>query len=158
MKQLLITFGMFAIFQADCRKKQTDASKASQQYISLLKADQYPKYDPIPRLGRDDIPYLIRYVSDSQVIHNFPIPLVSAYAWGPQQLGMVVMYTIESIRLQREYGVSSCPYIVDSMDRQRPLDVKLPAQLYMNWWEKNQDKGIDELKKLSPLEGTRMSW
>ncbi|SEW52706.1 DUF4943 family protein [Chitinophaga arvensicola] len=158
MKHLLVALSVVAVSFNACQRKADDGSAAAKKYVTQLKADKYPRYDIIPKLDTSAIPVLIQYVNDSSVIQNYPIPSLSAVAYGPQQVGMIIMYTIESIRLQRVNGASSIPYARDTTAPDRKLTVAELAPHYVDWWNKNKDKPAEELKVISPLAGTSLSW
>lgn len=157
---MLAIVSLLSITGAACQKNKNnnDAVKAANEYITVLKADQYPRYEVIPKLDKAAIAVLIEHAEDSSVISNYPIPAYAAAYYGPQPVGMIVMYTIESIRIQRSYGASTVPFVRDSAALQRKVTVAELAPHYIDWWKKNKDKSADELKQLSPLQGTPFVW
>lgn len=159
MKYLLAIVGLLSITGAACQKKKNNSSvTAANEYITVLKADHYPRYEVIPKLDKAAIAVLIEHVEDSNLINNYPIPAYGAAYYGPQSVGMIVMYTIESIRIQRSYGASTVPFVRDTAALQRKVTVAELAPHYIDWWSKNKDKSADELKQLSPLQGTPFVW
>ncbi|MBS0031846.1 DUF4943 family protein [Chitinophaga sp. 22321] len=131
-----------------------DAAK----YVSLLTANKYPKYDILPKLEKKDIGVLLKQAGNNDIIENYPIPALSAAAYGPQKVGMIILYTVESIRQQRPVGVSNRPFITDTTAPQRKVELAEVAGLYTSWWDQHKDKTAAELKNISPLEGTPFKW
>lgn len=158
MKFIFLLLSVISLSVGACKKNKTDNNKDSaDKYVSLLVANKYPKYDIIPKLDKEDIDLLLKHANNSNVIENYPIPAFSAAAYGPQKVGMIILYTVESIRLQRPVGASSRPYVTDTA-AQRKADLAEVAQHYISWWNKNKDKTAEELKNISPFEGTALTW
>jgi hypothetical protein len=158
MKQLLFIIVVLNMSANACKKNDPYKNLSAKEYVSVLQADKYPRYNLIPKFDKSDIDYLLRYASDSQVINNYPIPAFSSAFHGPQKLGMIIMYTVESIRLQRENGVSVHPYVRDTTSPQRTVAVSELATYYINWWNENKTKTAEELKNISPLAGSTLIW
>lgn len=159
MTQVLLMLSLFAAVTFNTCNNNTDKSHmTAKQYVSLLKANKYPKYDLVPALQPADIAVLMKHVNDEQVIDNYPIPAMSAAQHGPQQVGMIVLYTIESIRLQRKNGVSNRPYVSDTADPNRRPPLKEVAPYYERWWAQYKDKNAEGLRQSAPLGGTTLTW
>ena len=160
MKRIVVLmFSMLVIFTSGCKKKDAAPKDAVEQYVALLKSNTYERNTPIPKFGKDQISALLKYANDSQVIQNFPIPTYSSLAGYPaQKVGVIILYTIESIRLQRLEGASTRLHVTDSTAPQRTVDLTELLPYYTSWWEKNKDKSADELKRTSPFEGTTLFW
>ncbi|ASZ11712.1 DUF4943 domain-containing protein [Chitinophaga pendula] len=159
MTQVLLMLSLFAaVTFNNCNHTSDKGPMTAKQYVSLLKANKYPKYDLVPALRPADIAVLIQHVNDEQVIDNYPIPAMSAAQHGPQQVGMIVLYTIESIRLERKQGASTRPYISDTADPKRRPSLQEVAPYYVRWWEHHKDNDAAALKQSSPLAGTTLTW
>jgi hypothetical protein len=158
MKQLLFIIVALNMSMKTCDKKDPHRNLSAKEYVAVLQANKYPKYDLIPKLDKTDIDYLLRYASDSQLIENYPIPAFSAAYYGPQKVGMIILYTVESIRLQKENGASSHPYVRDTLTPKRSVELSELVPYYINWWQLHKNKTAEELKNISPLAGSTLKW
>ncbi|NSL85924.1 DUF4943 family protein [Chitinophaga solisilvae] len=153
---LIITSLQIAVSSCNSGNQQHDMTAA--QYIATLSADKYPEYDLVPKLDKSDIGELLKHAGNNRLINHYPIPAISAVRYGPQQVGMIILYTVESIRTQRPQGVSSYPYVQDTAAPSRKVPLEELVPLYNAWWQRNKDKSAAELKDISPLAGTTLRW
>jgi hypothetical protein len=138
-------------------------------YIGLLKSNQYDSLN-LPSLTPSDIPALLQYRNERQIITNFPHNFLSSYHQPDCSLGMYVLWTIESIRavaIESEYLTQRFPSLNPVLaHRNSPtLDVvsdsvshTIAADAYFNWWEDNKKKDFGEFKFIDPLENTAYKW
>jgi len=149
---------------------EKDINADVETYIRLLKSNQYdsPK---LPSFTPGDIPGLLQYRNDTQLINQFPRNPISSYHGGECKLGMYVLWTIESIRAE---SINHNNYMVMGFPSQNPvLALKASdqlvmvfddtfhaaaAQAYYGWWTGNQNTGFDAFKSIDPLEGTDYRW
>jgi uncharacterized protein DUF4943 len=69
------------------------------RYIELLKEGKYDSLE-LPEFTYKDVPALLEYRNEIQMIKDFPINEVSSL-WLPEcKLGMYVLWTVESIRVE----------------------------------------------------------
>ena len=158
MKQFLLLAAVLNIAFCYCQNKDDYQDMSADQYISLLIANKYPKYHLIPRLNKADIPVLLKNAGNNTLIDNYPLPSFSAANHGKQKAGMIILYTIESIRTQKENGIATHPYISDTTDLQRKVGLEELVPLYNSWWEQHKNKTAEELKNTDPLAGTPFRW
>lgn len=160
MKQLLICLLSILLLSTNgCKKKEAQPQDEVASYVALLKSNRYERNMPIPKFGKDQISTLLQYADDIQVIQNFPIPAYSSLSAYPEQkVGVIILYTIESIRLQRLEGASTRLHVTDTAAPQRIVALTEILPFYRSWWDKNKAKSADELKNISPFEGTTLRW
>lgn len=138
-------------------------------YIALLKSNQYDSLN-LPAFTYKDIPALLKYRNETQIITNFPHnPISSLY--GPEcKLGMYVLWTIESIRA---VAINS-KHLIMRFSSQNPIlglrdtigfnlvndnkSHEIAAKAYFDWWENNKDRNFDEFKNIDPLINTAYKW
>lgn len=138
------------------------------RYVKLLKAGKYDHFE-LPNFTYKDIPALLAYRNETQLITDFPANPISSF-WLPEcTLGMYVLWTIESIRAR---AIDS-EYLIGSFASQNPIVEKRDdpngiaqdnavrttiAESYYHWWENNKNKRFDEFKQIDPLSGTGFRW
>jgi hypothetical protein len=171
MKLLIyLAVAMATATLAGCRKADvplsTNVSVAS--YIEMLKADQYDS-SSIPAFTYQDIPALLFYRNDKQLIAHFPRNPVSSFYSSKCKLGIYVLWTIESIRvvyLQRKDIVMGFPS-QNSILAYKNADFGLveddashecAANAYNIWWESNRRRDFMLFACSDPLEGTGYKW
>lgn len=136
-------------------------------YISLLKADQYTDSE-LPLFKRSDIPELLKYIDDNQLITVFPQNYISSYYMHDCRVGMVVLWTIESVRAQE----INSKYLIGRFPSQNPLlqlkntpsfypvndDVShhIASEAYKKWW--NSPTTLTHRMQTDPLEDTSYKW
>ncbi len=166
-----VIFLTLIINLTSCDKYNIDATNNLdiEIYIELLKSNQYDSLN-LPSFTYKNIPGLLQYTSETQIINNFPHnPISSLY--GPEcRLGMYVLWTIESIRavsINSEYLImrfpSQNPILV--LRKSNELDVvpdsvshSIAVKAYYDWWENNKNKDFDDFKNIDPLEDTDYKW
>ena len=154
-----------------CEKESANLSSriSVENYIELLKSNQYDSLN-LPEFDYTDIPVLLKYRNETQLISNFPHnPISSLYA--PEcKLGMYVLWTIESIRavsIDSEYLIMRFPSqnpILAKRDSET-LDLvydntshEVAAESYFDWWENNKEKDFNEFKHIDPLNNSNYKW
>ncbi len=159
MKKVALFFALFSIVSVSCLKderNETDAEKISvKQYVASLKSNKYDSSE-IPIFEISDIPELLEYARDEQIITRYPMNPVLSYRPNGISVGFMVLWTIEGIRLDVDYP-SAFPVAADYITQKR-IPLNEAADLYEIWWETNKNKGVDELKEISPFEGTGYQW
>lgn len=136
-------------------------------YIELLRSNQYDSLN-LPSFNPNDIPALLKYRNEDQIITNFPHNPISSL-WGPEcKLGMYVLWTIESVRA---VSINS-KYLIIRFPSQNPILAKrnvyglklvddtksheIAAQVYYDWWYSNDD--YNKIKYIDPLGNTDYKW
>jgi len=152
-----------------CADNKEISSSTVDQYIELLKANQYDSLN-LPAFTYQDIPALLAYRNDTRVITNFPHnPISSMYA--PDcTLGMYVLWTIESIRavaIQSDRLIQRFPSQNPILAlRESPemtlvydnLSQEVVAKAYNDWWQNNEKTTFKDFKTIDPLAGTSYKW
>lgn len=158
-----------------CDKKVNEgmgmANLDVEKYIELLKSDQFVS-SKIPAFTSKDIPPLLKYRSDNQIVTTFPPNPISSYAIvDPKyKLGVLVLWTVESIRTASLKSSmigpfpSQNPFIaLRNNPSEWVLDYNSQAyeiisQAYFDWWENNKNKSFDQFNNIDPLSSTNYLW
>lgn len=138
-------------------------------YIDLLKTNQYDS-SVLPSYTYVNIPALLNYRNESQMITDFPRNPISSFYQDDCKLGIYVLWTIESIRavsINSEYLVMGFPSLNpllalrDSSGFEMVVNdtsFTIVAKAYYDWWESNKDNNYADFKNTDPLEGTDYYW
>jgi hypothetical protein len=138
------------------------------RYVELLKEGKYDSLE-LPEFTHKDIPALLEYRNETQMIKDFPINEVSSL-WLPEcKLGMYVLWTIESIRavaIDSEYLIGRFPSQNPIVQKsEEPFDIEdenevheIISKAYYDWWENNKDKEFNEFENIDPLIETEYRW
>lgn len=152
-----------------CADNKEISNVSVDRYIELLKANQYDSIN-LPAFTYNDIPALLKYRNETQVIKNFPHNGISSLYAPECTLGMYVLWTIESIRavsINSEYLILRFPSqnpilaLRDSIGFDLVYDEashEIAAKAYYDWWENNKQKNFNEFKNIDPLTGTKYKW
>lgn len=172
MKTKLILIGLtILIILTNSCNENTNLKKTEsvETYIELLKSNQYDSMN-LPSFTYQDIPILLEYRNETQMIANYPHnPISSLY--GPEcTLGMYVLWTIESIRA---VSINS-QYLIKRFPSQNPIlalrdsdELKLvsdntshtiAAKSYYDWWNDNTHRDFNDFKNIDPLKDTDYKW
>tara|TARA_R110002072_G_scaffold264748_1_gene423570 strand:- start:42368 stop:42781 length:414 start_codon:yes stop_codon:yes gene_type:complete len=136
--------------------------------VELLKQGKYDA-DQLPEFSSSDIPALLTYRNEIQVIKDFPVNTLSSSLTSECTLGMYVLWTIESIRaraINSKYLFhtypSQNPVVENKVDfewiEQSDAVLATVAQSYFDWWESNKNKDFDKFKEIDPLSNTEYRW
>jgi hypothetical protein len=128
------------------------------EYIELLRTNQYDSLN-LPDFSVNDIPTLLLYRNETQIITKFPRNPISSFYNDECKLGIYVMWTIESIRA---VNIKS-PRLIMRFPSQNPLLVKrnaeglvpaneassqkIAAKAYFDWWYFSRNLSVDPLGK-----------
>lgn len=139
-----------------------------EEYVRLLKRNDYQ--GTLPAFTYKNIPALLEYVQETQIITDFPHNPISSFYEPECKLGIYVLWTIESIRavaIDRKYVSGGFPSLnpmlgYREMDGSIPIDDDLShavaAAAYQDWWELNKHLSFDEFKEIDPLADTDYMW
>lgn len=167
LKTFILLFAFVGLISCDNNKETSNLTV--DRYVELLKANQY-KSTSLPAFTYNDIPALLKYRNETQVITNFPHNGISSLYAPDCTLGMYVLWTIESIRavsINSEYLTMGFPSqnpilaLRDSTGLNLVYDEsshEVAAQAYSDWWENNKQKNFNEFKNIDPLTGTKYKW
>ena len=161
---------IFLISFSGCDKNESEDlnNLDVDSYIELLKEGKYDSFE-LPEFTYKDIPALLEYRNEIQIIKDFPINGISSL-WLPEcKLGTYVLWTIESIRavaIDSEYLIGRFPSqnpIVQK--REDPFEIEdgkkvheIISKSYYDWWENNKRKEFNEFKQIDPLINTEYRW
>ena len=165
MKIRTLTILILAIFMTSCEKIALE-NMTVKKYISLLKSGRYD-YIELPPFDSKDIPELLKYINDSQVITNFPISTTSSFIGPDCKLGVYALWTIESIRVCSIEGEthlfrfpSGNPILIFKDSGSGTLDSDIAhqaaAKAYQDWWDSNSN--FQQIKNINPLDNTDYRW
>jgi hypothetical protein len=158
-------FLSFLLVILGCEKLDYNNSDV-QEYVNQLKNGSPEAYN-IPEFTASDISALLLYRNDTTDIYSFPSNPISSYAMTKCKLGMVILWTIESIRVCQN---GNNPYI-GRCPSQNPIlalrddpsvwffDTKSQfeaADAYYDWWM-SISLFTDKMKK-NPLAKTKYIW
>jgi len=150
------------IFVATGCEKITLDNMSVNKYIKLLKSDSYD-YNDLPAFISSDIPELLKYADDGQIITKYPHNPISSLIGEDPRLGVLVLWTVESIRLSPNGPIGRFPSSIPGFRNktiQGPLDINivhpLVSQAYKTWWNSSID--FEQLKLINPLENTDYTW
>jgi hypothetical protein len=140
-----------------------------ENYVALLKANEYDSAN-LPAFTYQDIPALLQYRNETQLISNFPHNPISSLMAPECKLGMFVLWTIESIRsvaIESEYLILRFPSQnpILALRASEELDLvydeesqRVAAQAYYDWWYTHWCMNFDEFKNIEPLAKTDYRW
>lgn len=153
-----------------CEKNESEDFKNLEvdRYVSLLKNGSYSSRE-LPEFTYKDIPALLEYRDETQMIKNFPKNGISSLAIQECSLGMYVLWTIESIRavaIESKYlngrFPSQNPIIVkrgQTFEIVKTIEVQtIISKCYYSWWERNKNREFNHFKKIDPLSDTEYMW
>lgn len=167
LKTFILLIAFVGLISCDDNKEISNVTV--DKYVELLKANQYDSIN-LPAFTYNDIPTLLKYRNDTQVITNFPHNGISSLYAPNCTLGMYVLWTIESIRavsINSKYLIMRFPSqnpilaLRDSVDLMLVNDDtshKIAAKAYFDWWENNKQKNFGEFKHIDPLLETKYKW
>ena len=148
-------------------EKRNQINLAVENYIDLLKSGQYNSLR-LPAFTPADIPALLMYRNEEQIITDFPNNPISSL-WDPEcRLGVYVLWTIESVRatsINSEYLIMGFPSQnpVLALRDTEGLDLvkdkkshEMAAGAYYDWWYSEND--FYKIKYIDPLITTNYQW
>lgn len=161
-KYFLLILSYFLISTGCEKQNKTGVEK----YIILLKSGQYDSYD-LPEFNSSDIPTLLKYSFDTTVITKFPRNGISSYMQMECNLGMLVLWTVESIRaveIRSDNLIGRFPSqnpILAYRDTPSKWTFDNAAQIvaakaYLEWW--NSNNIFKNKMENDPLKDTPYIW
>ena len=161
----ILTLGL-----SGCQEDDKDPTKIDvETYIELLKSDQY-ELSTLPDLTPEDIPTLLAYRNETEIIKTFPRNPISSFYMEGCELGILVLWTIESIRavsVQSDHLVMNFPSLNPILRTRNTDELELipsnttleeASKAYFDWWHSNQGKDFSEFNELDPLASTEYTW
>lgn len=169
MKLTSISIAIFIGLASSCNDFTATEPASVENYIQQLKSNQF-QADHLPLFTYQDIPALLAYRDDKQLITNFPRTAYSSYYQRECTVGIFVLWTVESIRavainsdrLMLRFP-SQNPILALRNSNQLTLvaddkSQSIAANAYFHWWLSSQNKGFDVFKTADPLEKTDYRW
>lgn len=167
----IIVLTPFLICLQSCDKNDSDIAKnkSVEQFIKSLKLGEYES-SFLPDFTYKDIPALLQYRNEKFIIAKFPKNPISSLAMPECNLGMFVLWTIESIRV---VSIDSTNLVMNFPSQNPILGLRLSDELqivmdelshniaakaYYDWWENNKMKEFDEFNIIDPLHETDYRW
>ena len=168
LKILILCVSLFSIVGCDKDESEELKNLDVEKYVEQLKNGEYESFD-LPEFTYKDIPALLEYRNENQIITDFPHNGISSL-WMPEcSLGMYILWTIESIRavaIDSEFLIGRFPSqnpIVQQ--REEPFDLEsgneiqeMISKAYYDWWEDNKHKNFDNFKNIAPLSDLDYRW
>lgn len=151
-----------------CQDESDPPRMSVDRYVELLKAGKYDYWE-LPPFTSKDIPALLAYRNDAQLITDFPMNRISS-SWTPEcALGMYVLWTVESVRARAigsDYLIGTFPSQNPVVEKRESLEgieqnddvQRKVADSYFDWWELNKGRDFKEFSQLDPLSGTEYRW
>jgi hypothetical protein len=166
MKVPLIAFILVtAMGFSGCEKY--NSSRDVDKYIDELISGTYKSYD-LPDFNTTDISALLEYRNETTVITNFPQNPVSSFRQSECKLGMMVLWTVESLRavennsrflIGRFPSLNPVLVLKESSEPQMVFDDKShkeAAKAYYDWW--NSCRPFKDKISTDPLAKTHYRW
>ncbi|MGV3762680.1 DUF4943 family protein [Parapedobacter sp.] len=138
---------------AACKKSEVDLVE---KFVQEVKAERYEEIK-LPAFNVSHIDALMQHASDKQMVSNYPRPMYSSYYGGPIEVGLVMLYTVEAIRVQVDWP-SSTVRVFDEQDLSREVPLSEVLPYYKKWWTENKGKSAAELMETDPLDGSGLTW
>ena len=147
-------------------EKQVDNPDV-ETYIDQLKSNQYPSGE-LPPFTPSDIPALLKSRNETMEITNFPENPISSFSHPDCKLGMYVLWTIESIRVQEiksEHLIGRFPSQNPVIALRASTELELvfgdksheeAAKAYNDWWHSIHI--FKDKMKIDPLKDTDYRW
>jgi len=169
LKLFLVLISLTALISCKKSESEVKTNLSVERYIELLKANQYDLLN-LPEFTYQDIPALLKYRNETQIITNFPHNGISSLYTPDCTLGMYVLWTIESIRavaIHSEYLIMGFPSqnpilalrVADELSLVYSNEShQIAAKAYFDWWENNKQKNFNEFKNIDPLQSTDYRW
>ncbi len=168
LNYLLLVFSLISVFS--CKKDSNDLNNpAVEAYIRLLKSNKYES-STLPSFTYKDIPALLKYRNETQLITDFPRNPISSMYKSDCKLGIYVLWTIEAIRagsINDKSGYQRFPSQNPMLALRNAATLtwvsenvshEPAAKSYYDWWENNKNKNFDDFKDVDPLKNTDYWW
>jgi hypothetical protein len=166
MKTILLSMIFISLVGLCGCEKQKDNPEV-EKYIDQLMSGQYESPE-LPAFSPSDIPALLNFRNDNTIISNFPHNGLSSY-WGPEcELGMYVLWTIESIRaveIKSDRLIGRFPSLNPILAFRDATELQIvrtdeshneAAKAYYNWWHSVHI--FRDKMKIDPLKETEYRW
>lgn len=168
LRTLIICISLISFLGCDNNESEDLRNLDVDRYVELLKDGKYKSFE-LPEFTSKDIPTLLEYRNETQIITDFPVNMISSLAMPECSLGMYILWTIESIRavaIDSEYLIGRFPSLNPLVQkREEPFEIEngnevheIISKLYYDWWENNKNKEFNEFKEIDPLSSSEYRW
>lgn len=166
LKSLIILVSLISLTNCGNVSIEKESHTDVEKYVKLLKSERYDSVN-LPAFTHNDIPALLEYRNETQIITKYPRNPISSFASHECRLGVYILWTIESIRVGSDTGdiqlmrfPSLNPILsgIDSEGISDDVSHSMASQAYLNWWENNSKKDFTEYKNIDPLSNTGFKW
>lgn len=172
LKFLILIFSLFGLYSCDKNESEELYNIEVENYIELLKSNQYESLDS-PNFSFKHIPALLIHINDTSVVNKHPRGPSSYWPQNPNyRLGVFVLWTIEFIRVK---SIDSKRLFVGRFPSQNPIVQKrngshewitdhddeayeFVRQAYYIWWEENKLNNSTDFHDIDPLGNTNYQW
>ena len=163
MRQL-VNYLVAVIMLISCEKN--DIKNNADEYMDKIKSETYSDMF-LPDLEPQDISSLLKYRDDKTILKKFPTNPISSLIGDSVTVGIIALWTIESIRISELNGDTSAykrfpslnPMILDTnsiFTNKFSLQDNV-AKRYNNWWSQTDLSQVEKLQ-INPLQGSRFVW
>ena len=173
LKLFIILLPLLAFFACEEKENGQTETKSEQieeveKYVNALKNSQYDDRD-LPAFTDKYIDALLEYRNEKYIITKFPYNPISSLWLNECELGVYILWTIESIRtvaINSEFLIgrfpSQNPILQLRGEEFKPIynvdAYQIASDAYYTWWTSNKDKTLIEIMEIDPLENTSYQW
>ncbi len=155
---------MVALVLMSCEKNAN--SDRAVEFIEKVKTGTFDAMF-LPDFEPSDIPTLLSYRNDKTVLLKYPTNPVSSFVFDTVTVGIIALWTIESIRVCELNGdslefnrfPSLNPRLIDTANfAVNKFEIQdRGSKLYYNWWHQ-VGLELNEKLKINPLDGSSNKW
>ena len=170
LKLFIVLIPLLAFLSCEEKEnKQTKEEIEVEKYVNALKTNQYDDKD-LPAFTDKHIDALLKYRNEKDIITKYPRNPISSFYQAECELGVYVLWTIESIRAV----VVNSEFLIGIFPSQNPIlnlrdseflpipynseAYQILSNVYYTWWTSNKDKTLIETMEINPLENTIYKW
>ena len=162
--KFLLFCAVVSFYFVSCNDQNRNLSEV-ENFVETLKENKAEGFEA-PDFNVDHISELLNFRNEQMIISNFPRNPVSSFYLEEVAIGIYILWTIESIRMEAindpdfHLYASLNPKIVqlntggEMIDQSNILPVA--AEAYFEWW--NSNLSIEEKLQISPLENLDLIW
>jgi hypothetical protein len=157
LKLFIMLIPFLAFFSCEKEEsKQTEVEK----YVKALRTNQYEDRD-LPVFTYNHIDELLEYRNEKDTIAKFPRNPISSLYQKECELGVYILWTIESIRLGAIPSQNPILKLRTSEELEFVYNAdayQIISDAYYAWWTNNKDKDVEDIMIIDPLENTKYKW
>jgi hypothetical protein len=159
------SFLLLLIAFSGCEKKSINTGV--DLYVEQLISGHYEASE-LPAFSPSDIPALLKYRNETTIVSKYPHNGISSLWGGDCKLGMLVLWTIESIRaieINSRYLIGRFPSQNPILALRDSIELKLiydgqshieAADAYNDWWHSGNI--LKDKMEIDPLKDTKYRW